>query len=144
MRHTGAGLAIPDFPLAFGRVVPPFDRLATAPVAIHFSHRLGAVVVSAIVLALAWRIWKAHRDRPELLRPAAMMIVLLVAQVTLGALTVWSGKAVTFNTAHVATGAVLLGTSLVITLRAHRALFTAPRTRPTLGERGTTAPVFQT
>src|SRR5262249_28869720 len=25
MRHTGAGLAIPDFPLAFGRLVPDFD-----------------------------------------------------------------------------------------------------------------------
>src|SRR5205823_8903198 len=25
MRHMGAGLAIPDFPLAFGRLVPPLD-----------------------------------------------------------------------------------------------------------------------
>src|SRR5262245_53136886 len=28
MRHRGAGLAIPDFPLAFGRVIPPFDDSA--------------------------------------------------------------------------------------------------------------------
>src|SRR5262245_18152666 len=32
MRHTKAGLAIPDFPLALGRLVPP---LTTFPVAIH-------------------------------------------------------------------------------------------------------------
>ena len=28
MRHTGAGLAIPDFPLALGRLVPPLAPLA--------------------------------------------------------------------------------------------------------------------
>lgn len=121
MRHTGAGLAIPDFPLAFGRLVPPIDRLATAPVAIHFAHRAGAVVISLMVLALAGRIWKYHRQRRELLRPAQGMLFLLVAQVTLGGLTVLSGKAVALNTAHVVTGAMLLGTSLIITLRAHRA-----------------------
>ncbi|MBI1872902.1 MAG: heme A synthase [Acidobacteria bacterium] len=123
MRHTGAGLAIPDFPLAFGRLVPPLDRLAASPVAIHFSHRVGAVVVSLLVMALARRIWKYHRQRPELLRLAQGMLVLLLAQVTLGGLTVLSGKAVALNTAHVVTGAMLLGTSLVIALRARRASF---------------------
>ena len=39
MRHNGAGLAIPDFPLAFGRLVPD---VWNARVAIHFAHRLGA------------------------------------------------------------------------------------------------------
>ena len=37
MRHDKAGLAIPDFPLALGRVVPP---LTSFPVAIHFAHRV--------------------------------------------------------------------------------------------------------
>ena len=27
MRHTESGLAIPDFPLAFGRLIPPFSEL---------------------------------------------------------------------------------------------------------------------
>ena len=39
MRHTSAGMAIPDFPLAFGHVVPP---VWNAGVAIHFAHRVGA------------------------------------------------------------------------------------------------------
>ena len=43
MRHSDAGLAIPDFPLAFGRLVPP---LWTMPIAIHFAHRMGALVVA--------------------------------------------------------------------------------------------------
>src|SRR5882724_10770622 len=43
MRHTGAGLAIADFPLAQGRLVPD---LGSFPVAIHFAHRVGALVVT--------------------------------------------------------------------------------------------------
>ena len=39
MRHTGAGLAIPDFPLSFGHLIPPhWDP----KIAIHFAHRVGA------------------------------------------------------------------------------------------------------
>lgn len=144
MRHTGAGLAIPDFPLAFGRLVPPIDRLASGPVAIHFAHRVGAVVVSAMVLALAGRIWTSHRRRRELLRPAQAMLVLLAAQVTLGGLTVLSGKAVSLNTAHVVTGAVLLGTSLVMALRAHRVFFVESIRQADADTRASAAPVYQT
>src|SRR5439155_751131 len=42
VRHMHAGLAIPDFPLAFGRLVPP---LVTPHIAVHFAHRVGALVV---------------------------------------------------------------------------------------------------
>src|SRR5207237_8296320 len=43
MRHMGAGLAIPDFPLAFGRLVPP---LVTPHITVHFAHRVGAMVAA--------------------------------------------------------------------------------------------------
>src|SRR3989338_7951267 len=36
MRHRGAGLAIPDFPTAFGGIVPP---VIDFPIAIHLAHR---------------------------------------------------------------------------------------------------------
>ena len=39
MRHTGAGLAIPDFPLMFGQLIPPHWD---AKIAVHFAHRVGA------------------------------------------------------------------------------------------------------
>src|SRR5204862_5780160 len=42
MRHTGAGLAIPDFPWMFGHLVP--DHWSGA-IAIHFTPRLGAAPV---------------------------------------------------------------------------------------------------
>src|ERR1041384_3230596 len=48
MRHTGAGLAIPDSPLAQGQLVPD---VASFPVAIHFAHRVGAVVATLCAAA---------------------------------------------------------------------------------------------
>ena len=113
MRHTGAGLAIPDFPLALGRVVPPLDEL---PVVVHFIHRVGAVAVLAAVAYLARRAFRSRDAR--LFRPAALLIALVAVQVTLGAATVLTEKAVAPTTAHVATGAAVLGLSWLIALRA--------------------------
>jgi heme A synthase len=64
-----------------------------------------------------------HRTRQELRRPSLLLLVLLAMQVTLGALTVLSQKEFIINSLHVVTGASVLVTSLVLTLRAHRARF---------------------
>jgi heme a synthase len=117
MRHTGAGLAIPDFPLALGRVVPPLDSV---PVLLHFAHRLGAI---AVVAAVAWLARQAYRSRDRRLsRPAALLIFLVAVQVALGAATVLTAKSVVPTTAHVATGAAVLGACWLVTLRARRHL----------------------
>ncbi len=123
MRHTGGGLAIPDFPLSYGRLVPPFWNLA---IALHFSHRVVALVIAALATAVAWRILDRHRSRPELLRPASALVAAVVGQITLGAFVVLTGKTEIVNTLHVATGAVVLGTSLFLTLRAFRVRFDRP------------------
>ena len=108
MRHTKAGLAIPDFPLSLGRVVP---RLDSFPVAIAFAHRAWALVVAVLVFAAAVAAYRAG------LRRSAIFLGLLVpVQIALGALTVLSRKGVAVTTAHVATGALLLGTSLALSL----------------------------
>ena len=120
MRHLGAGLAIPDFPLAFGKIIPPFWDLS---IAIHFSHRVGAVLVIFLTLATAGHILKHHMQRKELTRPAFLLIIVVIAQFTLGALTVISERAVSFNTAHVATGAILFASTIVLYLRVHRFIF---------------------
>ena len=124
MRHLGAGLAIPDFPLAFGTLLPP---LGSAAVAIHFAHRVGAVVVTGLVVWTAWRV----RAVPALARAAAVAVALVALQVALGALTIWTTKAVLPTTAHVAGGAALLAATLVCALRARRRA--APRAVRTRG-----------
>jgi heme a synthase len=120
MRHTGAGLAIPDFPWMFGRVVP--DHWSGA-IAVHFAHRAGALVVTgAIVMASAY-VWSRHRRRRELTLPAALLVALVAAQLTLGALTVLSQRNPWINSFHVVGGALVLTTSLVLTLRSWRVRF---------------------
>ena len=120
MRHTGAGLAIPDFPLAFGQFAPPFWN---APVAIHYAHRLGALIIAALALATAGHVLHHHFGRKELRRPSLLLLALLAIQITLGALTVLTRKHYLINSLHVVTGAMVLGASLVLTLRAHRPRF---------------------
>ena len=97
MRHIGAGLAIPDFPTSFGRWLPP---LHTLPVTVHFAHRLGALVVLALVARLAAAAWRASDRRFR--RPATLVVALVLAQIALGA--------------------AVLGSCWWITLRARRLL----------------------
>ena len=122
MRHTDAGLAIPDFPWAFGRLVPPHW---SPQIAVHFAHRVGALTVAAMVLATAGHVLYHHRRRHALARPAVVLIGLVGLQITLGALTVLSQKHYLINSLHVVTGGLVLVTSLVLTLRAHRGRFPA-------------------
>jgi cytochrome c oxidase assembly protein subunit 15 len=122
IRHTGAGLAIPDFPLAFGSLLPPWDKLATGPVAVHFAHRLVALAAAALIFVEAARISRYHHASPQLTRPAWLLAGLVVLQIALGGLVVLSGRNIIVNTAHVANGALTLVTSLVVTLRAFRPL----------------------
>jgi cytochrome c oxidase assembly protein subunit 15 len=123
MRHMGAGLAIPDFPLAFGRLVPP---TWTAQIAVHFTHRVVALVVIAAILANAAWIRRRYHDRSELVRPSLWLVLVVLLQGTLGALVVLTAKQPAVNTLHVATGAIVLATSLVVTLRAFRVRFPLP------------------
>jgi len=120
MRHTEAGLAIPDFPLMFGGLVP--DRW-DPKIAIHFAHRVGALVVAGCVLLVSSHVWRRHRANRSLGRPTAFLLALLAAQITLGALTVLSKRNVWINSVHLVCGALVLATSLVITLRTWRARF---------------------
>jgi cytochrome c oxidase assembly protein subunit 15 len=117
MRHTNAGLAIPTFPLAFGHLVPP---AWTFGIAIHFAHRVGAVLVALAILATTAYVRVHHKSTPQLLRPAMLLVVLIAAQIVLGAFVVWSALQPIVNTIHVVNGAFVLGTSLVLTLRTWR------------------------
>ncbi len=140
MRHLGAGLAIPDLPLAYGHLLPPvnatglaaanhtrvwdlkppLDPVTLGQVWLHFAHRVGAVVVSAAVVTLIATVVGTARDRRPLTRPAAALGVLLATQVTLGVLTVAYRKPADVASAHVACGALVLATTVLIAVRAAR------------------------
>ena len=117
MRHTGAGLAIPDFPLVFGGLIPP--RLDFG-IAIHYLHRLGALLVATLIFWLLGRILRLAGNERALLRPGLWLVGLVLLQGTLGGLVVWTSKAVLPNTLHVGGGALVLATSMLLQLISRR------------------------
>jgi cytochrome c oxidase assembly protein subunit 15 len=127
VRHTGAGLAIPDWPLSFGGVVPTGAQWAGQGVLAHFAHRTFAWVVVGLVVAAALALRRIG-GVPGLRRLSSLWLVLLAAQVALGATSVWTAKAVWATSAHLAVGGLLwiAGVLASVLLARLSALSTAP------------------
>ncbi len=148
MRHSQAGLAIPDFPLSYGGILPPTDQaglqaanglrldlnleaVTLSQIWIHFAHRVGALLVLLAVLGTSIHVLKRYPDDRQLREPALVMLLLVLFQILLGALTVWTGKGVEIATAHVATGALLLATCVFLCVRSFH-LYRLPATESVL------------
>ncbi|HET6511008.1 MAG TPA: COX15/CtaA family protein [Candidatus Kapabacteria bacterium] len=119
MRHEEAGLAIMDFPLAQGKLIPDF---ATFGIAVHYTHRIGAVITTIFVIWTAFVALRQYRGRTEFTRPAMFAIAMVLLQFTLGALTVLHVKAPTMTTLHVSGGAATLGILMLMAIRARHLL----------------------
>jgi heme A synthase len=102
---------------------------------INFAHRAGALIVTSLVLWTVTSVIRRDRGEGWIRRPAMALLMLLAAQIMLGALTVWSGRAVIPTTVHVATGAAVLATSLLLAIRM-RALGASTAWRETARLRG--------
>jgi cytochrome c oxidase assembly protein subunit 15 len=114
LRHLGAGLAIRDFPLSFGRVIPAFT---SKEIVAAFVHRAGGFVVAAAVIVMAIRLLRYEREHP-LRGLGTLLLVIVFAQVLLGGYVIWSGKQPHITSLHVMTGAFTLALSVVLTLSA--------------------------
>jgi len=116
MRHTGAGLAIPDFPAAFGGLWPSADELQRRGVGLHLAHRVGAVVVLVLVLAAVRALGRLSAVNPVFAGFAAAWTGLVTIQILLGALSIWSKKAPPLTAAHLAGGALCWVTGVLATV----------------------------
>ncbi len=126
VRHSGAALAIPDFPLANGRLIPEFT---STQIVIHFLHRIGAVIVLIWTMITAGLVFRNYRNRSQFVRPTIFLMISVLAQIGIGGWTVLSKTDVSVATAHVAVGALILATSVVLALRAFRYLETSVSAR---------------
>lgn len=133
MRHLGAGLVIPDFPTSLGRWIPPLVNLE---VAVNFTHRVMALMVFLVCCALIYRV---HRSGQRVLQNLGLILGLLVAvQVTLGALTVWTGRGLFPTSFHVVNGALVLATCFAIVMWCFRLSVSVAKSDPVrAGDRGT-------
>lgn len=111
MRHTEAGLAIPDFPRAFGAWIPP----AWSPkIAVHFAHRAWGLCVFSLVCYGLRRVRRDHAGERWMNAFMLGIFALTCLQVVLGASVIWTARAVTITTLHVATGALILSSAFVL------------------------------
>jgi heme a synthase len=137
MRHSGAGLAIPDFPTSYGRWIPPtalnadfrqqaihqygadlgISQVSLFQIWIHFAHRLGAVAVTLVVVWLAAVVLRKMGGCRALMMPAVVLLLLVGVQLTLGILTVLMRKPADIASAHVAVGSLVLMTAWVMVMR---------------------------
>ncbi len=84
VRTTGSGLGCPDWPLCYGRALPPPEITAW----IEFSHRFIAAVAGLLMLATLVLAWRYYRRVRAVFIPAALAVGLLVFQVPAGAVVV--------------------------------------------------------
>jgi len=90
-----AGDSVPDWPLAYGRLIPPF----VGGIRFEYSHRVVAAIVSVMTLVLA--IWLARVERRPLARRLGWTaLALVVAQGALGGIRVLVGYPAISATAH--------------------------------------------
>ncbi len=138
MRHQHAGLAIPDFPLAYGKLWPAMDAASVArynaqrlevlaanpitasQIALQMAHRLLALAILGAVAFAAWSARRALGGGNLLSRLALVWLGLILTQVFLGAATIWSNKAADIATAHVLVGALALALGAMMTIIAYR------------------------
>jgi cytochrome c oxidase assembly protein subunit 15 len=138
MRHQHAGLAIPDFPTAYGKIWPDTSAAAIASynaqrievngenpitafqVNLQMIHRLVAYTIFLGVAAAAFLSLKKLGGCDALAKFAFFWLALLTLQIVLGAATIWTNKAADIATLHVMVGALALLTGALWWLVAAR------------------------
>lgn len=136
-----AALACPDFPTCQTQWLPEmslpdgfniFQHIgpnylggimdSAARVAIHFSHRVGALITAIYVIALALRLFLL--GFVETRRMAVILVAILIAQLALGISNIVFGFPLIVAVAHNLTGALLL---LAFVTLNHRVFTAQPR-----------------
>jgi heme A synthase len=109
---TGSSLACPDWPLCNGMVFPPMR----GGILYEHGHRLAALAVSVLTVALAVTVFRGRRDR-DLRWLSVAAVALVGVQASLGAVTVIYRLPLMVSASHLATSMAFF--SLVLYL-AHR------------------------
>jgi cytochrome c oxidase assembly protein subunit 15 len=140
MRHQHAGLSIPDFPLAYGKIWPDTDAQSVAhynqmrtevegygfitggQIILQMVHRILALAIVIAVLTCFARTARQFGWSNSLSKWSCAWFLLICSQAFLGAATIWTGKSADIATAHVACGALSLLSGVLLTIVAFRML----------------------
>jgi cytochrome c oxidase assembly protein subunit 15 len=133
MRHEHAGLAIPDWPLHYGKVWPTtdaasvdlynrartdvrdFNAITATQIYVHLAHRFTAYALLGLVI---FCFVKARREGvgSGLVRLTGGWVGLMILQASLGVVTVLKNKPADIATAHVVVGASALALGTVMSM----------------------------
>lgn len=131
-----AALACTDLPMCHGQWVPPMDFVNAFHVirplgvgpdgelltidalrAIHWMHRLGAMVVCVFAAAFAWQLMQASGGRAA----AKMFLALIGLQVLLGLSNVWFSLPLVVAVLHNGVAALLMSWMVIVLYRMYPA-----------------------
>lgn len=138
MRHQHAGLAIPDFPRAYGKIWPATDPEAVAgynqrrvesaaykpitafQIVLQMIHRILAAMILMAILLCVFTTHRACAWENPLTKISSAWVLLIFSQISLGAATIWSDKSADIATGHVLVGALTFLTGLFLILISSR------------------------
>jgi heme A synthase len=129
VRVSGSGLGCGDkdqWPLCRGSLLPPLEQTAL----IEFTHRWVAAVATGLVIALAVVVWSRYRDVRWLRNGVSVVVVLFIAQIVLGAITVEFNLPSGVIMIHLANALLLLGALVWIAVTT--AMAGSARSRPSV------------
>jgi len=116
VKAIGAGMACPDWPLCHGKIVPELTPLVLA----EYTHRLWTVVATFLVIstwALAMAKLRAHKS---IITSSTAAVILIVAQVLFGMVTVRTGLHPLIVTAHLGLATAIFGVVVATAIFAKR------------------------
>lgn len=133
MRHQHRDLAILDFPMAYGQILPTVTSSSLAEINtwrnaqalsevtafqiwLQMAHRFLALVIAGGVITCLFQSRSAELRQMPLSNFSDVWFLLLALQITLGAWVIWSNKAADVATTHVAIGATMLAVGVTISM----------------------------
>ncbi|HUA69183.1 MAG TPA: COX15/CtaA family protein [Candidatus Saccharimonadales bacterium] len=144
MRQQHAGLSIPDFPFAYGKIWPDTSPVAVQSynehrmnviaenpitpfqIVLQMGHRIVALGILVLVAICMWQARRRLGRGDPLTKLALFWLGLIVMQIFLGAATIWSNKAADVATVHVLGGALSLVTGTLWYIIAFRRSMALP------------------
>ena len=130
VRVTESGLGCPDWPLCYGKLLPPAEYTAI----IEYTHRfVASVIVGPLVLATAIVGWVGYRGYRWIQIPAVAAVPLLIVQGLLGGVTVLTHLPGGVVALHLVTAEILLAVCVLLMIAAFRYPVSRRRTAASAG-----------
>ncbi len=123
VRHSGGALASIYLPLHQGQFWPD----GGFPLKVHMLHRIVGVLVGVLVLGVGVAAYRGLKQHGKLRGLAALAPMLVIGQVTLGVLAIWTIRSTPVVVAHVGVAAALWATFVLLWLGTRASRVQAPQ-----------------